>query len=95
MEKVALSELRNHLSAYIKKVRAGEVVVVWDRNRPVARLERVADEEEPDDRLAKLEEDGLLLRASRPVPIDILKSVPPKSSESVLAALLEERQQGR
>ena len=95
MEKVALSELRNRLSAYIKKVRAGEVVVVLDRNRPVARLERIAAKGKPDDRLAKLEEDGLLLRASRPVPIDILKAAPPKSSESVLAALLEERQQDR
>ncbi len=70
-------------------------MVVLDRNRPVARLERIAAEGKPDDRLAKLEEDGLLLRASRPVPIDILKSAPPKSSESVLAALLEERQQDR
>lgn len=35
---VGIRELKNNLSAYIDRVRAGEDVIVTDRGRPVARL---------------------------------------------------------
>lgn len=38
MKSVNISELRNDLSGYIELVRAGEEVVVKDRNVPVARI---------------------------------------------------------
>jgi antitoxin (DNA-binding transcriptional repressor) of toxin-antitoxin stability system len=41
MEKAAVSKLKNNLSAYLRKVRAGHAVVIYDRDAPIARLERI------------------------------------------------------
>ena len=95
MERVTISELRNRLSAYLKKVRAGEKVVILDRQTPVARLVRIEAETHPDDRLTRLERGGLVSRAVQPFPMELIKSGPPASTESVLEALLEERRQAR
>ena len=38
METVGIRELKNRLSAYIRKVEAGDVVIVTDRGRVVAEL---------------------------------------------------------
>ncbi len=95
MEKVTISQLKNQLSAYLKKVRAGESVLILDRNRPVARLESVEQRGPIDDRLAGLESEGLLRRATRPFPKQLLNESPPEVGESVLDALIEERRSGR
>ena len=39
MKKASISELKNQLSAYLQRVRAGQTVIVYDRNRPIARIE--------------------------------------------------------
>ncbi len=95
MEKVTISQLKNQLSAYLKKVRAGESVLILDRNRPVARLESVDQQGPIDDRLARLESEGLLRRATQPFPKKLLDESPPEVGESVLEALIEERRSGR
>ncbi len=41
MERVTISQLKNSLSAYLKKVRAGQTVLILDRDEPIAVLERV------------------------------------------------------
>ena len=38
MMQVKISELKNSLSAYLRKVKSGESILVLDRNTPVARL---------------------------------------------------------
>lgn len=38
METVGIRELKNRLSAYVRKVEAGDVVIVTDRGRIVAEL---------------------------------------------------------
>jgi prevent-host-death family protein len=38
METVGIRELKNHLSAYVRRVEAGEIVIVTDRGRVVAEL---------------------------------------------------------
>ena len=48
---VGIRELKNRLSSYIDRVRAGEEVIVTDRGRPVARLSAL---DAADDRLAEL-----------------------------------------
>ena len=95
MEKATISELRKHLSAYLKKVRAGESVLILDRNRPVARLVGVAAHDPADDRLARLESEGLVRRALGPIPRELLEEPPPKPGKSVLEALIGERREGR
>jgi prevent-host-death family protein len=95
MMMATISEIKNHLSAYLKKVYAGETVLILDRNRPVARIERINAQEQPEGRLARLELQGLVQRSAKPVPMDILRTSPPCPKQSVLQALLEERQEGR
>ena len=51
MEHATISELKNQLSAYLKKVVAGSSVLIFDRNRPIAKIERVAETDHPDSRL--------------------------------------------
>jgi len=36
--KVSIRDLRDHLSSYVRRVRAGEEVVLTSRRRPVARI---------------------------------------------------------
>jgi hypothetical protein len=69
-------------------------VVIYDRSRPVARIDRVADEDDQD-RLTELQRSGQLAPPVDPLPLDLLRSPAPRSIESVLDALLEERQAGR
>jgi antitoxin (DNA-binding transcriptional repressor) of toxin-antitoxin stability system len=44
MRAVAIRELKNRLSAYLREVAAGEVVLVTDRGRVVAELRRPTSE---------------------------------------------------
>ncbi|MCZ6868532.1 MAG: type II toxin-antitoxin system Phd/YefM family antitoxin [Gammaproteobacteria bacterium] len=95
MEKATISQVKNRLSAYLKKVRAGQTILILDRDEPIARLERVRAEEHPDDRLARLERAGLVRRALSPVSVEALRGPTPTSKRSVVAALLEERREER
>jgi antitoxin (DNA-binding transcriptional repressor) of toxin-antitoxin stability system len=95
MEKATISEIKSRLSADLKKVKAGPAVLILDRDQPVARLKRVGPSTHPDDRLVRLERAGILRRATRPVSVESLSAPVPRSSRSVVAALLEERQEGR
>jgi antitoxin (DNA-binding transcriptional repressor) of toxin-antitoxin stability system len=95
MEKATISELKNRLSAYLKKVRAGHSVLILDRDKPIARIERVTGAERHDGRLARLEQAGLLRRARGPAPLETLRAATPKAKRSVTQALLEERREER
>ena len=54
---VGIRELKNSLSKYVERVRAGEEVIVTDRGRPVARLSAI---DEATDRLADLVAAGVV-----------------------------------
>lgn len=95
MEKATISELKNRLSAYLKKVRAGQSVLILDRQQPIARLERVTGEEGRGGRLSRLEQAGLLRRARGRTPLEALRAAAPKAKRSVTEALLDERREGR
>jgi antitoxin (DNA-binding transcriptional repressor) of toxin-antitoxin stability system len=95
VEKATISQVKNRLSAYLEKVRAGETVLILDRDQPVARLERVVTQDDPEGHLQRLERIGIIRRASQPLPLEYLRSNAPASDQSVLAALLEEREIGR
>ncbi|MEM9033830.1 MAG: type II toxin-antitoxin system prevent-host-death family antitoxin [Actinomycetota bacterium] len=59
---VGIRDLKNGLSKYIDRVRAGEEVIVTDRGRPVARLSSVDASE---DRLADLVAAGVVRAPAR------------------------------
>lgn len=54
---VGVRELKNHLSGYLGRVRAGEDVIVTERGRPIARLSAI---DHPSDRLAALVAAGVV-----------------------------------
>jgi len=54
MEKASVSKLKDNLSAYLRKVRAGQSVVIYDRDVPIARLERIESSAQGSARLALL-----------------------------------------
>ena len=90
-----ISQLKNQLSAYLRKVAAGESVLILDRDRPVARLEPVAAMATIDEHLAKLIATGAVRPPKHRLPADFWSQPLPKAKRSVLEALLEERREGR
>jgi antitoxin (DNA-binding transcriptional repressor) of toxin-antitoxin stability system len=95
MQKATISQLKNRLSEYLKKVKAGQTILVLDRDEPVARLERVPAGGGTDERLARLERAGLLRRGGGKPDIGALRAPVPRPRASVVEALLEERREGR
>ena len=45
MKSVKIAELKNRLSYYLKRVQRGESILVCDRDRVIARIDRVGDHE--------------------------------------------------
>jgi len=99
MKKVSITEAKNRLSALIDGLKGGARVLIVDRGRPVARLEPVTSfgEEEQDGRLSRLVREGVVRPARKALPRSLLTGEPPrmKGSASAVAALIEERQEGR
>ena len=99
MAKAKIGELRNGLSRYLAKVRAGETVTVYDRDTAIAEIvplrpkKRAAKGDEQ--RLASLERRGIICRGAPPDPKWLDRWHPVKiKGGSVLKALLEERESG-
>jgi antitoxin (DNA-binding transcriptional repressor) of toxin-antitoxin stability system len=97
MEKATVSKLKDNLSAYLRKVRAGHAIVIYDRDVPIARLERIESSGSSLDRLALLRAQGLVRPPSRPLGAKqlraLLTSVPRKAR--LADALREERADSR
>ena len=94
MRAATISETKNNLSALLDRVRAGESVVILDRDRPVARI--VPVREADDAHLADLERRGLLRRGTLRPEGDLVSGPGPVPSRGgdVLAALLADREEG-
>ncbi|MBS0472600.1 MAG: type II toxin-antitoxin system prevent-host-death family antitoxin [Proteobacteria bacterium] len=101
MLRVKIDELKTGLSRLLRRVKAGESVVVYDGDTPIARIEPMAAAERPtpktdDERLASLVARGIALAPKNPNPDwSFLNEPLPKADSSVLEALLEERRDGR
>jgi len=99
MKKATISHTKNHLSALLDRVRHGEVILIVDRERPVARLEPVYGSEasDPEGRLARLERAGILRRGTGSRATELLRKPPPRALKGgdILQALLAEREETR
>ena len=60
MKSVNIAELKNRLSLYLNEVRAGEEILVRDRNQPVARIIPLARSADEDEELLTLASEGKL-----------------------------------
>ncbi len=100
MKSAKTGELRDRLSSFLAYVRRGGTVRVFDRDRPIADIVPVrragaTGSGALDTVFRDLERAGLLRRGSGSLPPDFLTSPLPTAERSVLAALLEERREGR
>lgn len=101
MRRSTIANAKNQLSRLLEAVRAGETVLILDRDRPVARLEPVhdADASELPPTLARLERAGGLRRATTPLPAWAVAAarggVRRTPADVAVDALLEDRREGR
>jgi prevent-host-death family protein len=67
MRSTNIADLRNHLTRYLHEVRAGEEIVVRDRQRPIAKIVPfTVDEDPPED--AALVAAGLMRKGTGTLP---------------------------
>jgi prevent-host-death family protein len=96
MTRVTVSKLKASLSAYLRRVKAGEEVLVSERGRSIAKLVPVTGADALPDHLAEMAGRGLLRVGSRRLSRAFWSLPRPKAPKGrVLGALLEERKQGR
>jgi prevent-host-death family protein len=98
MERASVSRLKNNLSAYLRKVRAGHSVVICDRDVPIARLERIESVGAGADRLALLNAQGLTRPPTRPLsPANVraLFAQPLPRAAELSQALVQDRSEDR
>ncbi|MGB8932157.1 MAG: type II toxin-antitoxin system prevent-host-death family antitoxin [Anaeromyxobacteraceae bacterium] len=99
MNKATISQLKNNLSRYLDKVKAGQPLLVMDRDQPIARLERVEPGGAGDDRLARLERAGLIRRGKGRIDLSMLAGGKSRKRRAkgagLVEAVIEERREGR
>ncbi|MBP7616838.1 MAG: type II toxin-antitoxin system prevent-host-death family antitoxin [Steroidobacteraceae bacterium] len=97
MEKATVSRLKNNLSAYLRKVRAGHPVVIYDRDLPIARIERIEAAGRGADRLALLRAQGLVRPPTRRATLRQLAThaAPVPEGARLLDALRSDRDDDR
>ena len=93
MKTASISQTKNQLSALIEQVRHGEIIVITDHDRPVAKLVPVgaANQYDAASELSVLERKGIIRRGNG---TSCALAPPPKPlhNASALAVLLDERQ---
>jgi prevent-host-death family protein len=96
MKTAAVSELKAHLSEYLKQVKTGGEILITDRGEPVARLTAVPRANHTRESMKEMEKQGLIKTGVGKLPEDFWKMPRPEDPEgSVREALLEEREHGR
>jgi len=97
MTSVKIAELKNRLSYYLRRVQRGESILVCDRDRVIARIERVGDRgavlEGDAAWLERLERRGVVRRGTGRLGRDWLRRRPVVRAD-VVTALLRDREEG-
>ena len=106
MKRVKIADLKNNLSRHLLHVRAGGELLVFDRDRPIARIvpiagsgrsgRRAGDGYWSEDRLAQLERQGTLVRGESPDARWVASLSPkklPAGAPSVVERLLRMRRE--
>lgn len=87
---VGVRDLRRNLSHYLDRARNGERVVVTERNRPIAVLGPLPENDDP---LARLIAEGKVTPAQHPLVLDELEPVELDDSYAGSKALEEVREE--
>lgn len=97
MQSDSATNIKNKFSAYLDRVKRGEVILILEYGRPVAQLCKPDLCMRPELALLNLERDGLVAPPSRS-DLDaeqfLSARVKPKKKPSLVSALLNEREGG-
>jgi prevent-host-death family protein len=95
MRSVNIAELKNRLSTYITYAKAGETILIRDRNTPVAQLVPIPVDDGLTDEERALVADGILVVGKRPRSLAALDKLPwPKvEGNAGTQALLDDREE--
>jgi prevent-host-death family protein len=90
MRSTNIADLRNRLTQYLREVRAGEEIIVRDRNRPIAKIVPFTVDEDDED--AALVAAGLMRKGTGKLPAAFWRTRRPAISlEVVVAAVSADR----
>jgi prevent-host-death family protein len=90
MRSVNIAELKNRLSAYLNEVRAGEEIIIRDRDRPIARILPLRAEGENEGRLNLAAAGKIRLGNGEPIDDDFWDLPAPKLKPADLHRVIEE-----
>jgi prevent-host-death family protein len=95
MKTTTVSKLKASLSEYLRRVKAGEEVLVTERGRPIAKLAPAVSSEILPEQLLAMEKEGLIKLGSGKLPKDFWELPRPKDPKGlVVKAVLREREEG-
>jgi prevent-host-death family protein len=96
MRSVNVAELKNRLSTYLSYAKSGEVVIIRDRNLPVAKLIPFIAEDASEEELA-LVAAGAMRLPEKPLDLDQIWKMPRATvrGNAATQAILDEREEGR
>jgi prevent-host-death family protein len=90
-----VSKLKASLSEYLRRVKAGEEVLVIERGRPIAKLSPATGPQAFSQHLAEMEKQGLVKLGSGKLPKGFWELPRPKDPKGLtVTAVLEEREKG-
>ena len=96
MTVTTVSKLKASLSEFLRRVKAGEEVLVTERGRVIARLSPAASSAALPEHLREMERQGLVKLGTGKLPREFWRMPRPKDPKGlVMKALLEERADGR
>ena len=92
MRSTNIADLRNRLTQYLQEVRAGEEIVVRDRQRPIAKIVPfTVDDDDADD--AALVAAGLMRKGSGKIPSSFWKARRPRlKMRAAVSAVRDDRE---
>ena len=83
MRSTNIADLRNRLTQYLREVRAGEEIVVRDRQRPIAKIVPFTVDDDDD---ATLVAGGLMRKGTGAIPASFWKARRPRLARSTAVA---------
>ena len=96
MKTTTVSQLKTALSAYLRRVKTGEEVLITEYSRPIARLLPIANPVTLSAHLQDMEQKGLLKRGEKTLPADFGNLPRPADPQgAVRSTVLNDREQGR
>jgi prevent-host-death family protein len=96
MKSVGIADLKASLSKHLSRVKAGEEIIITERGKPIARIQRLAGIGTFTPHMERLIAQGRVRPASRPIDVErFLAGRPEDPKGAILAALLAEREEGR